>query len=119
LPPAHVREELGSWGQTVVQLPQWSGSVLVLTHVPLQLVRVPQSSVHEPEEQTSFAAQILPHEPQLSWSFCTFTQALPHLVRPLLQVKPQTPAVHVALPPAGTGQAWQVAPQCSGSVLMS
>src|SRR5437588_408595 len=44
-------------------------------------------------------------------------QALPHWLKPPLQVKPHTPAVQVAVAPDGTGQEVEHELQCFGSVL--
>jgi hypothetical protein len=70
--------------------------------------------VQAPPLQTSPA----PHGAQLGpqWLESTFVSKVqgvepPQALKPLLHCIPQFPAVHVALPFAGTGQAVQLAPQ--------
>lgn len=47
------------------------------------------------------------------------TQALPHLTKPVLQTKPQPPALQVAVPLAGAVQALPQLPQLFGSVAVA
>lgn len=100
----------------VVHEPQCWGSVARLTHCPLQLVSVPQSSVQVPLAQTCPDRQAEAQAPQLFGSVRVLTQACPHFVSPALQVKPQTPELQPALPPAGAEQALAQAPQLPTSL---
>ena len=84
LPFLTPSEHVGAWHapplqtpleQTLPQLPQFLGSVLVLTQVPLQLVcPAGQTTIQTPLEQISPLGQALPHKPQLLLSVCRFVQ---------------------------------------------
>jgi len=78
-----------------------------------------QPNVHELEAQTGYplagaGTQVTPQPPQFG-SWVGFTQVLPHLIRPELQVKPQVPPVQEACPPVGAEQTLPQAPQFCGS----
>ena len=71
LPPVHVAVESGPNGHTRPgQLPQWSGSVSVFVHEPMQSVSVPgQAAAHEFCEHTGVAVRHrVPHAPQFNGS---------------------------------------------------
>lgn len=76
-----------------------------------------------PEQQSLFALQ----EPLLTQQVVPeqvppagqVTQVPPQLVKPVLQVMPQTPAVQVACPFVGTGQTLPQLPQLLVSLLVS
>lgn len=72
-------------------MPQLLASVLVFTHVPLQLV-VPLGHVHTPALHVVPPLHALAHVPQLLLSVEVFTQLEPHNVDPLGHV--HTPLEH-------------------------
>jgi hypothetical protein len=63
-----------------------------------------------PPEHTSPDAQTCPQVPQLLTLVWRLTHDVPHRVKPVLQVKPHVPAVHVAVALAGVGQLMHVPP---------
>jgi hypothetical protein len=69
--------------QAAVHEPQWPGSVLKFTHMPLQLVSpAGQETAHPPPEQTWPAGQTTPQAPQLVGSLLVLTHRLPQAVSP-------------------------------------
>lgn len=112
-----VRDALARVGQTWLQDPQWSGSVVVSTHCPPQFVcPLGQLVMHCPPEHTWFVPQALPHWPQLLLLVLVSTHCPPHFDSPALHWMPHWPLVQVAEPLAGTGQTWPQAPQFDGSL---
>jgi hypothetical protein len=75
-------------------------SSVSLTHAPLQFESPDgQPVTHVAPEQFGVPPEhAWPQDPQLFLSVCSFTQALPQAVYPLLQVKPHAPLEQVALP---------------------
>jgi len=59
------------------------------------------------------AVQGLLQPPQLSGSLLASMQSEPHWVKPASQVTPHLPALQLALPPLGAGQALPHVPQLS------
>lgn len=98
--------------QAMVHEPQWSGSLEVSTHTPLQLV-VPCGQPQVPLLHTWPAGQILPQVPQLSGSVAVLVQAPAQEVCPVAQVVLQMPPVQTWPSP----QAMAHRPQCLGSLL--
>jgi hypothetical protein len=74
-------------------------------------------STHFPPEQAVFAPHFTPQAPQLLGSTFVATQAPPHLVRFVLQLKSHLPAAHTAVARSGAVQCLPQAPQLSGSAL--
>ena len=107
MPPEHVAELLGPLAQRVVQLPQASGSLLVLRHDPLQLLSgEAHVAVQVPLEQTSPSAHARLHAPQwarlerrfISQPLAVLPSQLPN---PVVQAANWQPdAAHVAVAPA-------------------
>jgi hypothetical protein len=60
-------------GQTVPQVPQWSGLVCRFTQAPEHSV-CPDGQLHWPALQVAPAGQTCPHAPQCFASLCRFTQ---------------------------------------------
>jgi len=114
-------------------MPQWAALVRVSASQPLaalpsqlakfaaQAVRVQAPAVHAPVPLAG--AQARPHAPQFAMVSRVVSQplaALPsQLPRPAAQATPQVPALHVAVPPAGVGQALLQAPQWASEVRVS
>ncbi len=105
------------------QVPQLLELVVVLTHDPPQRVGVAEG---QPETQAELehagvplsAAQTWPQAEQLLLSLVRLTQALPHLVKPLLHVKVQLPLTHVGLALATAGHEWPQLPQLFASLVV-
>jgi hypothetical protein len=112
----HTREPVAAPdaapSQARVQSPQWSASVEVLMHCPLQLV-VPlgHDTTQLPPEQTSFAPHGSPHAPQFASLDSRLTHLPLHDDRPPLHEIVQPPPWHAAMPLAGAGQGLSHAPQ--------
>jgi hypothetical protein len=103
--------------------PQLVELVVVLTHDPLQSVGVEagQPETHPVLEHAGVplsAAQTWPQAVQLLGSVVRLTQALPHLVKPLLHVKEQPLSTHEGLPLATEGQEWPQLPQLFASLVV-
>ncbi len=64
-PPMHL-DPAGHTEVAVEHPPQCAGSVVRSTHVFPHCVS-PAGQMHLPAEQLPFVAQVVPHEPQLSW----------------------------------------------------
>lgn len=65
------------------------------------------------------ASQTVPHALQFCGSVARSTHAEPHRVKPVAQTRPHLPALQVALPLTGTGQAIPQVPQLSGEEVVS
>ena len=92
--------QLSPEGQAIPHALQLFGSVLRLTHVPLQLFSPDwQVSPHMPPEQTSPAGHTVVQEPQCALSVCSFTHVPPQFVSPAWHDRPHMPTEHTL--PAG------------------
>jgi hypothetical protein len=90
------------------QLPQLFTSVVVITHPPvLQSIWVLEHPVtHAELEQTGVPpVHAVPHAPQWLALLDRSTHVPPQLVKPGLHATPHAPALHVAVPLVGVGQA--------------
>jgi hypothetical protein len=63
----------------VVHPPQWAGSIVRSTQIPLQSV-VPPGHPQVPLLHCMPPVHLFPHDPQLSMLFVSFTQVPPHIV---------------------------------------
>jgi hypothetical protein len=111
--PEHALVQLPQWATSVFSLKQpdghWFGK-LVDWHVKPQL---PIEHTAVPFEGGEHA---LPHAPQFDVSVCVSTQALPHFVKPAMQVKSHDPALQTGTPFAGGVHTVPQDPQWLGSV---
>jgi hypothetical protein len=96
-------------------VPQLLTFEVVSTQVPPQFVRVPHPQ--EPLMHCCPPHEEL-HDPQLFGSVSSLTQLPLHLLKPLAQVKPQTPLVQVAKALAGTWQQVTLLPFLHKSVVL-
>jgi hypothetical protein len=101
-------------GQATPQLPQFLGSVEVLTQAAPHFVS-PLGQVHTPPTQFWPVAQTCPHAPQFASLVCRLTHAPLQLVWPVPQLAWHCPPAHM-LPEA---QALPQEPQLFGSVVRS
>jgi hypothetical protein len=110
-------------GQTFPHVPQLLASVSRLVQVPEPQSTLPVGHWHVPVVQTYVAGHAVHEGPQCVASDCVLNwHALPvplQSLYPALQVVPQLPWLHVAVPFAGTGQGVQLEPQCVGSPSVS
>jgi hypothetical protein len=120
LPALHTAPPFGGTGQALLQAPQLAAFEVRSTHAPLHVV-VPAGhrSTHFPAEQAVFAPHFTPHPPQLFGSMFVATQAAPHLVRFVLQLKSHLPAAHTAVEREGAVQRFPQPPQLTGSEFAS
>jgi hypothetical protein len=86
-PDVHVTVHMPfeqSWPgpQTLLQLPQWFGSLVVSTQTPLQSLW-PGGQTHMPPAQLAPVGHALPHLPQSALSVCRFTHWPLQLVSPV------------------------------------
>jgi len=95
----------------VPHAPQFFGSFVRSTHVPLQLV-VPGGQPHVPKLHRSAAPHAFSHAPQWSSSLAGSTHDAPHCVRPAAHVAEHTPRLQTSLGPQVVPQD----PQFCGSV---
>lgn len=103
--------------QTVLQAPQFVGSLRVSTHAPLQAVEPEaQLSAHLPWEQVSILPHLVPHAPQFATSAARFTHAPAQAVYPASHVIPHWPLAQTAAPWRGAAHLVSQAPQCAGSL---
>lgn len=108
--PSQVAVPPAGTGHAVHKEPQVLTEAL-LTQVPLQSC-CPEGHAHTPFVHALPALQTLPHVPQFVLSVRRFTQLTPHLSPPgPEQSPPQTPLMHVAVPPVGATHAVHDAPQ--------
>jgi hypothetical protein len=109
-----VRAAFGRLGQTLGQLPQWSGSVAVVTHCPEQSVWPPvQLGTQLPPEQTSFVPHGLLQRPQCAVLVLMLVSQPVFLALPSQLSKPGAQTM-LHCPPAQLGTPWsalQAAPQ--------
>jgi hypothetical protein len=85
----------------------------MLAHVPEQSVSPnAHDGLQEPAEHTSSSLQARSHVPQCALLDCRFTHSPEQLKKPGLQLMPQRPPLHTALPFAGTLHVMPHSPQC-------
>jgi hypothetical protein len=82
-PAEHQRVALGRIGQTVAQVPQWSGSYWRSVHAPPQCCCVlGHAATQRPFEHAEPVGQAIPHAPQLAGSLWVLASQ-PSVARPL------------------------------------
>jgi hypothetical protein len=119
-PPVQVGCPFGTPPQPALQLPQLAGSLESVTHLPPHSVWLTgQVSVQTDATQTSPAPHWMPQPPQWLALVLVSTQLLPHLTKPLRQVKPHAPELQVAVPFAGTLHDVPQPPQFETSLVVS
>jgi hypothetical protein len=94
-PAAHTLVALARAGHAVPHALQLAGSLLRLTHAPLQLVRpAVQLVAHTPAEHTWPAAHVRPQAPQLLLSDCRSRHVPEQFVCPAAHETTQAPPLH-------------------------
>ena len=113
----HLPSQTCPAAHTVVQSPQWYGSVIVSTQAEPQRTK-PSAQVKSQPVAVQMgmplagASQISPQPPQLFGSLLVSVQVFPHFDSGSAQVKSQTPSLQLGMLPVGLGQALPHAPQC-------
>jgi hypothetical protein len=92
-------------------LPQWAGSVSVLTQAPLHRVSPALHRVHLPSVQDWPSSQGSLHSPQCCGFERTSMQAFPHFTSGAAHWMPHLPAEQTGAPPPAAGQTLPHLPQ--------
>jgi hypothetical protein len=118
--PLQTAPPLVGTGQAVPHAPQSPALLVMSTHAAAQdIVPIGHRSRHWPPKHVLLAPHFTPHAPQLFGSMLVAMQALPHRVRPALQLKSQVPRAQTATDSAGAVQLLPQAPQFVGSAFSS